>query len=83
MDKNHAKLGRLIWEWKVIFPDPEKHKIEMSEEMKDFISRLLSKDPSIWLGINGAAEIKEHPWFLGWNWDKLEKMKMKAPYIPD
>lgn len=83
MDKNHAKLGRLIWEGKVIFPDPEKHKIEMSEEMKDFISRLLSKDPSIWLGINGAAEIKEHPWFLGWNWDKLEKMKMKAPYIPD
>jgi hypothetical protein len=37
LDKNHQKLGRLIRRGKIIFPDPVKHKIPMSEEMKDII----------------------------------------------
>jgi len=83
LDKNHRKLGELIKAGKIIFPDPIKHKIEMSEEMKDFISSLLSKDPSTRLGKNGGEEIKAHPWFNEWRWDKLEQKKIKAPYIPE
>jgi len=41
MEKNHHKLGKMIKTAKIIFPDPIKHKIEMSEEMKDFIEKLL------------------------------------------
>jgi len=37
----------------------------MSEEMKDFISRLLQRDQSKRLGANGVEEIKSHPWFEG------------------
>jgi serine/threonine protein kinase len=55
----------------------------MSEEMKNFISRLLAKNPSERLGVKGAEEVKNDPWFADWNWEKLEKMKMKAPYIPE
>ena len=48
---------------KIIFPDPVKHKIEMSDEMKDFIERLLDRDPANRMGVKGAEEVKNHPWF--------------------
>ncbi len=48
---------------KIIFPDPIKHKIEMSDEMKDFIERLLDRDPANRMGVKGAEEVKNHPWF--------------------
>jgi serine/threonine protein kinase len=38
LDKNNHRLGLLIKKGKIIFPDPVKHKIDMSEEMKDFIT---------------------------------------------
>lgn len=83
LDKNHHKLGKLIKTGKIIFPDPVKHKIEMSDEMKDLITKFLEWDPTQRLGVNGADEIKAHPWFTDMDWAKLEKKKIKAPYIPE
>lgn len=34
------------------------------------------------LGENGAAEIKNHPFFKGYRWEDLAQGKLKAPYIP-
>lgn len=34
-----------------------------SHEVKDFVQRLLTKDPSKRLGSNGAEEVKLHPFF--------------------
>lgn len=82
MDKNHHKLGKLIKKAKVYFPDPIKHKIEMSENMKDFITKLLDRDATKRLGANGAEEIKAHPWLEDIDFKKLLKKKIKAPYIP-
>jgi len=67
MEKNHHKLGKMIKTAKIIFPDPIKHKIEMSEEMKDFIEKLLDWDPTNWLGVHGAEEIRNHKWFEGFD----------------
>lgn len=67
---------------KIIFPDPIKHKIEMTDEMKNFIESLLDWDPSKRLGVNGAQEVKEHPWFKDFDFQKLLKKKIPAPYIP-
>ena len=33
------------------------------------------------LGINGVAELKVHPFFIGINWKKIREQK--APYIPE
>jgi hypothetical protein len=30
----------------------------------------------------GVAEVKQHPWFKGFDWDALAQRKMKAPYVP-
>ena len=42
LDKNQHKLGKLIKKGKIIFPDPIKHKIDMTEHMKDFIVKVSS-----------------------------------------
>ena len=53
LHKNTQQTTKLIKSGKIIFPDPIKHKIDMSEEMKDIIVELLQKDPKKRLGHNG------------------------------
>ena len=42
-----------------------------SDNLKDLLSKLLCKDPSIRIGIKNKKEIKDHPWFKNINWDDL------------
>lgn len=30
----------------------------------------------------GVSELKEHPWFAGFDWKNLKSLKAKAPWIP-
>ena len=34
------------------------------------------------LGFNGIAELKNHPWLLGLNWEKLRSKEIESPFIP-
>lgn len=52
---NNAKMYELIKKKPVYFPDPARHKIEMSDECKDFITKLLEKDPERRLGNQGQG----------------------------
>lgn len=83
LDKNHQKLGRLIKKGKIIFPDPVRHKIDMSDEMKDLITKLLDRDPTKRLGAKGYKEIMKHPWFDGFDFDALYNKELDAPFIPN
>ena len=40
MNKSHHKLGILIRKGKIIFPDPVRHGIHMSEHLKDLVIRV-------------------------------------------
>lgn len=40
LNKSHHKLGILIRTGRIVFPDPEKHQIFMSEELKDIILKV-------------------------------------------
>lgn len=57
---------------------------ELSSEVRDFISRLLVKDPRQRLGggPRDAEELKEHKFFKTINWDDLAKKKVPAPFVP-
>lgn len=57
-------------------------KIKVSAECKDFIGRLLIKNPDNRLGTNGAEEIKAHPWFKSINWKDLSEKKIVPPFKP-
>jgi len=57
-------------------------KIKISAEGKDFIQKLLTKNPDNRLGTNGAAEIKAHKWFSTINWKDLSEKKVVPPFKP-
>ena len=42
---DNAKMFNLIQTKQVSFPDSQRHKIDISNDCKDFITKLLDKDP--------------------------------------
>ncbi|XP_055840689.1 ribosomal protein S6 kinase alpha-5 [Episyrphus balteatus] len=56
----------------------------LGEIVKDFILKMLHKDPKKRLGGNNknADEIKRHPFFNGINWQDLKRKRRKAPFKP-
>jgi Protein kinase domain len=51
-------------------------------ETRDFVSRLLTKDPKKRLGQGGATEIKAHSYFVSIRWDDLFRKKVVPPWLP-
>ena len=83
MNKSHHKLGILIRTGRIVFPDPIKHKIYMSEELKDIITKLLDRNPASRLGSKqDIDEVKSHPFFKGIDWDALYNRALEAEYKP-
>jgi len=84
MHSNHHRLGVLIRQGAIIFPHPVRHGIPMSDELKDLITKLLDKNQKTRLGTNGDAdELVNHPWFKDFEWEKLMKKEIVAPFQPD
>ncbi|KIY49356.1 hypothetical protein FISHEDRAFT_41620 [Fistulina hepatica ATCC 64428] len=54
--------------------------IGYSDEVMDFMTRLLKLDPATRLGANGAQEVKAHPWFRDINWETVTTTE--AQFIP-
>lgn len=42
----------------------------------------MQRKPTNRLGLNGPDEVRNHPWFKGFSWAKLESREMEAPFIP-
>ena len=55
----------------------------ISEEAKDLITKLLSKEPSERLGstADGLRGIKEHPWFNDFPWSRLIESALPPPEV--
>ncbi|CAD8135411.1 unnamed protein product [Paramecium pentaurelia] len=51
------------------------------ESARRYIEQLLSKQPALRLGTS-YANLKSHPWFDDFNWDKLYNHELQPPYIP-
>ena len=34
------------------------------------------------MGFLGISELKNHPWLLGLNWEKLRSKEIESPFIP-
>lgn len=54
------------------------------QELKDLVKRILVLNPTQRLGAmkNGAADVKEHPWYSGFDWTAFAHRVMPAPYVP-
>ena len=53
-----------------------------SNEIVDFINKLLKKNPENRLGYKGISEIKFHPWLRYYDWKSVYLKKEKAPFVP-
>ena len=49
---------------------------------RDLLSQLLEKEPHKRLGVNGAEEIKSHPFFADIDWKKLMQKRITPPMKP-
>ncbi|KIY67931.1 hypothetical protein CYLTODRAFT_490178 [Cylindrobasidium torrendii FP15055 ss-10] len=54
--------------------------VDFSQEAHDFMARLMQTTPARRLGINGAEEVKSHPWFDDVAWDQVTATE--AAFIP-
>ena len=56
----------------------------LEQELADLVGRLLVFNPSRRLGTlsGGAASIKDHAWFAGFDWAAFARREMPAPYTP-
>jgi len=55
-----------------------------SPALRDLVKQFLVRVPNRRLGCmqGGVAEVKQHPWFAGFDWDALAQRKMAAPFVP-
>jgi serine/threonine protein kinase len=53
-----------------------------SREAADFINKLIKRKPAHRLGLNGPDEVKEHPWFRNFDWNKLYQKQIPSPFTP-
>ena len=64
----------MITQKAVFFPNEQKHGISISSSCKDFISKLLDKDPEGRLGSKGdLEEVLKHEWLADIEIDNIEK----------
>ena len=76
---NQEKMYQLITRAELRFPK----KINISDDAKDLLQKLLIKDQDERLGAkSGFNDIKAHPFFKGFDFDALEKKKIEAPFKP-
>ena len=77
----NKKYSKILYD-DIIFPD-ERHSCQISIPCRDFIKKLLAKDPSNRLGSNcGIEEILSHPWFKGLDLDAIFNKELDALYKP-
>jgi len=66
-----------------IINDPLQFGAEFTDEARDILTGLLTRDPSRRLGLNGAEEIRHHPFFNNHiDFKKLSEKKIQPPFKP-
>ena len=80
-DKNLRKMCEQILRSELHFPPA----CTASPEARSLIKGLLARDPAQRLGSrvpDGVNDIKNHPFFRGANWEKLERKEVTPPFVP-
>jgi len=69
------KMYQNIRKAKLTFPK------EISDKCKNFILKLLDRDPSTRIGAKNKDELKKDPFFEGIDWKKLERKEVTPPKL--
>ncbi|KAJ7288262.1 kinase-like domain-containing protein [Mycena rebaudengoi] len=66
-----------------ILNDPLVFGPEIGPEARSILEKLLTRDPTRRLGVNGATEIKNHEFFASTDFKKLLQKKIQPPFKPN
>lgn len=79
--KTNEALQQAILHDSVTFPESS----HVSQEARDFISGLLTRDINKRLGVGekGFRRLMAHPWLQHIQWELLESKQLVPPFIPD
>lgn len=76
-DENTNEMYRKILSDPLRFPDA------MGSEARDLLTKLLNRDPAKRLGVKGAQEIRNHPFFARHiDFKRLWQKKIQPPFKP-
>ncbi|XP_041646922.1 microtubule-associated serine/threonine-protein kinase 3 isoform X2 [Cheilinus undulatus] len=75
-DTPEELFGQVVSD-EIIWPEGDD---ALPSDAQDLITRLLRQSPLDRLGTGGASEVKQHPFFLGLDWNGL--LRQKAEFIP-
>jgi len=81
--KKQNRKGRSELDQNVLQMNPEYQDKYFSPRCKDFLQKLLHKDPDKRMGRNGIIEIKAHPWFEEIDFGMLEAKYLDPPFVPN
>ena len=56
------------------------HAKNYSKNCIDFLNKLIISDPQKRIGFKDINELKNHSWFFGFDWNKLEKKELYSPF---
>lgn len=74
--ENVQEMYENILHSELVFPS------KVDNVTRDFLSKLLERDPTRRLGTKSPDEIKNHPYFDSIDWDKIYKKEIEPPFIP-
>ncbi|KAJ8408356.1 hypothetical protein AAFF_G00257700 [Aldrovandia affinis] len=75
-DTPEELFGQVVSD-EIIWPDGDD---ALPADAQDLITRLLRQTPLERLGTGGAPEVKQHPFFVGLDWNGL--LRQKAEFVP-
>ena len=76
---NDNEMLTMIMKYNFAFPQG----LQISENVQNLIRGLLIKNPDSRQGINnGAKDIINHPWFIGFDFNALLNFKLQPPFVP-
>ena len=80
-DSSPELIFKNILSKEIQWPEVGEREDQMHPDVKDFLEKLLTRDPKQRLGATrGVQELKEHPFLADVNWDTL--ITDPAPWIP-
>ena len=62
--------------YRLVFPST----VDPLSKSRHLLCELLNKKPAL---RGNAEKLKNHPWFIGLNWDLLVNKQIKAPFLPN
>lgn len=80
--ENGKKTKEKAIDYAILNMEPYLDPSKFDADATDLCLKLLEKDETVRIGVNGCKDIMSHAWFKDANWEMIMSDKMKPPFLP-